>query len=423
MVVDAGPARRLSDAHAAPLDGLRGIAIALVLWFHIWQITWLRADVTLFGTTFNFNWICETGFVGVDLFFFVSGFCLFYPYARARFDGAPPQGIGTFAYRRFIKIVPSYLLAIAAFVALGWATFASPADEVTQIVRHLLFVHTFWNDSYGSINGVLWSLAVEVQFYLIFPALAWAALRRPFSTFLAIAVVANAYRIAVSPQYDAVHLMDQLPGALDLFGGGMLAAYAYRAIAVRAPRVAAWRAAWTALALAGFAGFYAVLQDAFAARLVPGSGWPVTWHAHGNAELVLAFLALTLGSLFAFPLWQRLLANPALTFLSAISYNLYLWHAAVAHALVAARLPPWAGSNGHADPRWGLAFSFVATASAIAVATLVTYAFEHPLLRGALLRVRRDRGTFVEVAPSHSRAVTVLPHAIAAFSFEGDHDE
>jgi peptidoglycan/LPS O-acetylase OafA/YrhL len=368
-----------SRAHLAPLDGLRGIAIALVVWFHVWQITWLPADVTLFGHTFNFNWIAEDGFVGVDLFFFISGFCLFYPYVRTKFDGKPEQTLATFAYRRAVKILPSYVLAIALFSGFGWATYASLGDEVKQIALHLLFIHTFWYESYGSINGVLWSLAVEVQFYVAFPLIAWAALRRPWLTFAAMAILANAFRLIVQHNYDVVHQMDQLPGTLDLFGSGMLAAYVFRLVAVRAPRLAARRSVWTSLALAGFVGLWAILQSDFQARVL--DGWPQNWHVYGNPLMTLDFIAIALGSLFAFPLWQRVLANPGLTFLSAISYNLYLWHQAVARALLAAHVPPWTGASEHSDPHWGFAYSFVAFAAAVSVATVVTYAFERPIMR------------------------------------------
>ena len=268
--------------HLAPLDGLRGIAIALVVWFHVWQITWLAADVKMFGATFNFNWIAEDGFVGVDLFFFISGFCLFYPYARTLFDGTKRQDVATFAYRRAIKIMPSYVFAIAAMIALGWAKFDSPADALRQVGLHLLFVHTWWNDSYGSINGVLWSLATEVQFYAIFPLVAWAAMRRPWLTFAAMAVVANAYRIAFAGDADVVHKIDQLPGTLDLFGAGMLAAYVFRLVATRAPALARRRSVWTALALAGTGAFGALLTTCFDARLF--AEWPNKWLLYGRRE-------------------------------------------------------------------------------------------------------------------------------------------
>ena len=378
-----------SPDHLAPLDGLRGLAIVLVVWFHVWQITWLAADVTILGTTFNFNWIAEDGFVGVDLFFFISGFCLFYPYARTLFDGKPLQGVRTFAYRRAIKILPSYVFAIAAMIALGWAKFDSPADAFTQIVRHLLFVHTFWPDSYGTINGVLWSLAIEVQFYVLFPLVCRAAMRRPWLTFAALFVLANAYRLAVAHEPNPGSLFDQLPGALDLFGCGMLAAYAFRLVAVRAPRLAARRPLWTAVAIAGFAAFYLLVQADFTARLLPN--WPANWQIYGRPGLALAFVPIALGSLFAFPLWQRALANPVLVFLSAISYNLYLWHQPVARALLAAHVPPFVGSSEHLDPAWGLPYTLVSFAAAIVVAGLVTYVVERPLMQRRPFEPRTER--------------------------------
>ncbi len=112
-----------------PLDGLRGIAIALVVWFHLWQITWLRANVAPFHHALDFNAIPETGFFGVDLFFFISGFCLYYPYARATFEGKPARAVGEFLYRRALKILPAYLLAIAVLSSVG-AHFASASDAV-----------------------------------------------------------------------------------------------------------------------------------------------------------------------------------------------------------------------------------------------------------------------------------------------------
>jgi len=364
--------------HLAPLDGLRGLAIVLVVWFHVWQISWLRADLPFTGGAVNFNFIPEGGFVGVDLFFFISGFCLFYPYAQTLFDGRPLQTVKTFALRRVRKILPSYVFVMAVLIALGMSGIGTFADGVRQVGLHLLFVHTWFPDSYGSINGVLWSLAVEVQFYVLFPAICWAAMRAPWLTFAAMAIVANAYRFAVLHRYDVGSWFDQLPGTLDLFAAGMLAAYLYRALAVRAPRVAAMKLAWTLAAFAGIAGFFFVLHAAFDVRYDPN--WPWETFKWGRAVMCLAFILTTVGSLFAYQWWQRTLGNPVLVFLSVISYNLYLWHQPVARFLREHHIPKWTGADEHGDPSWGLPFSLLSFAAILVVATFFTYALERPIL-------------------------------------------
>ena len=67
-------------------DGLRGAAIAVVVWYHLWLVTGVPTTL-----------LAQTGFMGVDLFFFVSGFCLFHPYARHVFEGRPAPTVGQFA--------------------------------------------------------------------------------------------------------------------------------------------------------------------------------------------------------------------------------------------------------------------------------------------------------------------------------------
>ncbi len=370
------------------LDGLRGIAIALVLWFHVWQVTWLRADVPLSGGRINLNTIPEAGFLGVDLFFFISGFCLFVPYADALARRVAPPALRDFAYRRALKIVPSYVFAIVAMSALGLAHFASTGEAVREIVRHLLFIHVWFPESYGSINGVLWSLGVEVQFYVLFPLVAWCAIRRPVATFATLALVANAYRFGVRNAFDVGHLMNQLPGTLDLFGAGMLSAYGYRMLATKAPRFVERRALWSLASLAGFLLIWLIMSGAFAARLEPE--WPYHWLATGRPLLTFALPLATVGALFAWPAWQRVLANPVLVFLSLISYNLYLWHAAVVRALFEAHVPAWRGSDAHGDPGWALGFTGVAFMAAVGVASLLTYALERPWLRARPFAPRGD---------------------------------
>ena len=183
--------RASPQAHLAVLDGLRGIAIFVVLWYHVWEWNWLDSRFHLFGHTINLQVIPETGFTGVDLFYFISGFVLFYPYARHVFEGKPLQTIEHFAYRRFIKIVPSYYLQL--LILTPWIVAAFSGITLLKVyVTHLLFIHNWFHDTFGTVNGVLWTLAVEVQFYVVFPLLCWCFRRWPLATFAGMLAIASA---------------------------------------------------------------------------------------------------------------------------------------------------------------------------------------------------------------------------------------
>ncbi|MBV8280852.1 MAG: acyltransferase, partial [Candidatus Eremiobacteraeota bacterium] len=142
------------DARLDVLDGLRGIAILMVVWWHLWLFSWLTPYINLFGHQSSILLIVPgTGLMGVELFFFLSGFVLFFPYARHLFEGKPLQTVKHFAERRFLKIVPSYVIAFVA-AALLIGQFTSPLNALWQTVAHLLFIHIFWIDTWVGVNGV-----------------------------------------------------------------------------------------------------------------------------------------------------------------------------------------------------------------------------------------------------------------------------
>ena len=93
------------------------------------------------------------------------------------------------------------------------------------------------------------------------------------------------------------------------------------------------------------------------------------------------FACLALGTALAAGHWQRVLANPVLLFLSAISYNLYLWHADIAAAIRDNGWWPAATPVPMDDPHWRWSYTLVSFAASVTVATLLTYAVERPLLR------------------------------------------
>jgi peptidoglycan/LPS O-acetylase OafA/YrhL len=358
------------------LDGMRGIAVLLVLWYHIWEISWLPAPVHWL------QWIPETGFIGVPLFFFLSGFVITFPFVRAQVAGERLPTWGHFAWRRFIKIVPSYLLSIAIAYAIGYATTqSSGAPPWQEVLTHLLFIHTWWPSTYGSINGVLWTLSVEVEFYLVFPLLWWCFSRRALLTFGAMIGIAMLWRVhAAQCCFDNQMplLVENLPGYIDIFACGMLSAWIFARFGhhLRAPRISL---AMPLVAIAGVALFCYLLVGMFNARMYPQ--WEVAFQIYTRPLYGASFAAVALGLLAAPALWQSLLANVPLRFMAFISYNLYLYHQMVARLMVHAHIPPYVGHDPHADPVWQVRYTILAFAFTIAQAAIVTYLVERPLLR------------------------------------------
>jgi len=367
----------------APLDGLRGIAILLVVWYHVWQITWLPAPHPAL------EFLPETGFAGVDLFFFLSGFVIAYPFLKAAAAGTPQPGWRHFAYRRFIKIVPSYVLSIAILIATGYAHFASSSDALASVAAHLFFVHTWWGPTFGSINGVLWSLAVEVQFYVLFPLVWWCFRRSAFATAAAMVAIAIAWRFFAARcclHTTMPQMVENLPGYLDLFAAGMLSSLTYVRFHGRAG-VERFAIPATLAAIGGFALFWLLAQNLYDHRL--DDMWPYAWQLGYRSAWAAAFYVIATGTLFGANWWQRAVGNPVLLACGAVSYNWYLYHQAIARGLLAAHIPPFSTPHPVDDPHWQVLFTALAFFVSFCAAGAVTYAFERPLLHRNPQRQRR----------------------------------
>ena len=367
------------------LDGLRGIAIALVVWFHLWQVSWLDPGPFIF--------IPISGFLGVELFFFLSAFCLSYPYVCAYFEGTAPPALHHFAYRRFIKIVPSYAISIVAVIAIAalpgakesWGaniSWTTPQAAFFDLAAHLTFVHTLFGDTYASINGVLWTLGIEVQYYVIFPILIVLLLRAPFSVAGLMTAIAIAYRIrigrcCVTPVFD--HNLQQLLGFFDFFAVGMLCAFGYVWLRKHHPQIANLRWAWLSVALVGLVWITLLFMNLTAKRWRPE--FSDFWLIRNGTYYAVAIGFVAIGSLFAPRFWHRIIANPVFVFLAVISYNMYLWHQVVFRWVATWTFIPHPPDVTRGDPTWAWITTICGFAIALAIASFVTYAIERPLLR------------------------------------------
>jgi len=391
---------RTNGEHLAVLDGLRGLAIVLVVITHSF-ITGYRPAAGLGPFSIGLEPVVLAGSLGVELFFFISGFVLFTPYARAaRGERAVPT-LGHFIDRRFIKIVPSYYLALGIAAFLLFLPGDVEAARVPQLVSHAVFAHTFWHESIFAFVSAFWSLGIEVQFYVLFPALAAAMRRWPIPAYLAMLAVGESYRIwlQVSTHNQDFFWVCQLPGQIDLFGLGMLAAHGYTRLQKHAAD-ARVRTYGTALAVAAFASGTWLLDDfsrvTKTLRVEDHQSW------QNDHRLVVSFTigALALGSLFAAAWWRNLIANPLLVWLSGISYNLYLWHDAILVQCSKTGFPcsgipnPW-----QTQPHWDRTFFWTYVGISVFVAWTVTVAFERPLL------ALGTRGVFECIRHSLARTV------------------
>jgi peptidoglycan/LPS O-acetylase OafA/YrhL len=168
---DGGQSHRILE-----IDGLRGCAIALVLFCHYFQITVEYRPATLLSYLFvpgRLTWS------GVDLFFVLSGFLIGGILLDAR---AATNYFRVFYTRRFFRIVPIYFLLLLGFVAFrlavghsSQAAFSGNLTDAMPLWTYPLFLQNFWMAAAGTFGGgwlaVTWSLAVEEQFYLTLPSI------------------------------------------------------------------------------------------------------------------------------------------------------------------------------------------------------------------------------------------------------------
>lgn len=168
--------RRTSSGRFIPeVDGIRFIAIALVVAFHLDDYVGRKAvgsDLGAGGIEFAGRYL-GNGNRGVQLFFVLSGFILALPFAGHFLAGRSRPSIRAYYLRRLTRLEPPYVVAMcglaAAAVVLGTL---GASQAVGHLGASLAYAHNLIFGTPSRINGVAWTLEVEVQFYLLAPLLA-----------------------------------------------------------------------------------------------------------------------------------------------------------------------------------------------------------------------------------------------------------
>jgi peptidoglycan/LPS O-acetylase OafA/YrhL len=341
------------------LDGLRALAILLVVLRHL-----PKGDVNQ-GLRSLFFKIAEAGWVGVDLFFVLSGFLITGILIRARGE---PHALRNFYMRRTLRIFPLHYLGLAVAFFLLPPLFGCEGIPARLQLPYWGYVANFRTMDVESPCvhvGHFWSLAIEEQFYAFWPLLVLLAPprwgKRASVAIIALALATRGVLVAAEadwrPFFWTFARADALAcGALVAFlraEGKQLARWSVPLAAVSGAMVAvlAWRNRLDTAFLAG--------RD------------PVTLAERVVVPLVLAlfFAALLVLALERRPL-ARLLDLAPFRFLAKYSYGIYVWHLLVIGVLLP-RLAHWPV----------LAAALVAALASLAAAVASYHLFEAPFLR------------------------------------------
>ena len=163
------------------IDALRGIAALGVVLYHAVEQgpKWLPNNLFDYPVR-ALQFVSSFGYIGVFLFFVISGFCIHLQWAKARATGVEPDiRFGPFWKRRLRRLYPPYVIALGLFLLI-----TAIKSEVSlthfffyDLVMHLLMLHNLDPNTCYTINGVFWTLAIEEQLYLAYFLLLFVRVR------------------------------------------------------------------------------------------------------------------------------------------------------------------------------------------------------------------------------------------------------
>jgi len=296
---------------------LRAFAATAVVVYHVIEFTkW--ATFPSHGPLLTFR----IGWIGVDLFFVISGFVITRS-AIALWRRNPVEFRRNYWAHRLSRIVPLYVLTGALWIALSKpGFFDEPVRALWQVGAHLTFTHSFWLGTFDSIDGVNWTLALEMQFYLAVALLIPWIVRTPgWRVWVYCILIAWGWRATMYyffghlPPYVFFMRLMQLPAALDEFGAGIFLAITLD----RRPRpasIAGWICAVAAIVVG------TVCMSVYWPR---ASYWDLPGMVVFWRTLLAAFFLCVVAAAVLLPSFAEMWPFRPIRYLGEVSYGIYLW--------------------------------------------------------------------------------------------------
>ena len=292
------------------IDGLRFFAIASVVYHHVSDFFPRLAPpgYEFGGVGGAIAQVLSVGYLGVPLFFILSGFILALPFASHRLRGAAPVKLTSYYTRRLTRLEPPYvfcmLFAFGLFVFVqGWDARAL----LPHLLASLTYTHNVAYMDASPLNRVAWSLEIEVQFYLLVPLLVSVFLLKPSLRRVLLAL------IVFTCAWATAEVLPRVPWTiaqnLQYFATGFFLADLYLAghLSDRKPTLL-----WDSAAIASV-GMLVVL-----ALVDPHS---LEFHLAAPVALLVLMIAAFRGRIVG--VFCR---NPFVTTVGGMCYSIYLWH-------------------------------------------------------------------------------------------------
>jgi peptidoglycan/LPS O-acetylase OafA/YrhL len=295
------------------IDGLRFIAIGFVVLFHLNGTFMLpentHIDYPIPPQKDLLGRFLQTGNLGVELFFVISGFILALPFANMYLKGIGSVNLKQYFLRRITRLEPPYILCLLLFyvkdiVLKG----ASPGELFPHLLAGLGYMHGIIYHARNPVNFVTWSLEIEVQFYILAPLLALIFTLNSRTARLLVYGLIIAVCVLLLPQIAPAWVMRYtLAGYLPFFMLGFILVESYIELH-ETSSMASYT--WDWIALASLIGFLVA-------------------RAHNNNIIFIIAVFFFYKAVFKSKLVRNLFRSPWTTIIGGMCYSIYLLHSAI----------------------------------------------------------------------------------------------
>jgi peptidoglycan/LPS O-acetylase OafA/YrhL len=332
-MIDQSDRPGMADHSLPALTGLRGLAALWVLMYHAWvYVTPQEILLDLFGEPIQVHVFFSLGWAGVHLLFVLSGFLLTLPFARANAGMSSRPRIARYLLRRVARVFPAYYLQLFLLVVITLLTSGLLLVNPTNAIQYLLMLFVPPPVGIGapaSVNGVWWTLPIELSFYLVLPLIAWLADRRRKLLLVAVSLLSMVvwrYFVltVIQPVNEPSVWLYQLPGSMDTFGLGMLGAVLHVQYSNGCEGFAGYTKRLTALLWATPVLFVLLgmwMANEYASYW-SGALISYLWTPLFGAAVLIVILNCAQNRM----LLNRALGNRLVFYLGTVSYGVYLWH-------------------------------------------------------------------------------------------------